>query len=277
LLDRFIEGEGINMRHLLKTRFKGLATAAASTIARRQDARRFAFNAFRLREPQAMQLRELDEIRFLAKIVGDLPRSKAQILQDLWVLFELSEKREGFFVEFGATNGLVNSNTWLLETSYGWSGILAEPNPVWHSELKANRRCAIDTRCVYSASGATLKFLSPDDPELSGLSAASGHDHYAERRAAGDSFDVTTISLNDLLQAHDAPRVIDYMSIDTEGSEFEILETFDFGRHDVTLFSIEHNNTVNEMKIDQLMLANGYVRRFPEFSQWDAWYVRRMS
>ncbi|WP_213500134.1 hypothetical protein [Novosphingobium decolorationis] len=50
-------------------------------------------------------------------------RSKSQIMQGLWVCYELGEKREGFFVEFGATNGLKNSNTWLLE--HELSGIAA--------------------------------------------------------------------------------------------------------------------------------------------------------
>ncbi|MFT3952991.1 MAG: FkbM family methyltransferase [Piscinibacter sp.] len=265
------------MQYLIKDGAKSLAFSAAGTLARRPAARRLAFNALRLRQPGIMGVRDLDEMRFLAFVFGEISRSKAQILQDLWVVFELSAKRDGFFVEFGATNGLVNSNSFLLENDHGWKGILAEPNPIWHGELKANRRCVIDTRCVYRASGETLQFLSPDDPELSGLSLAASHDHYAERRAAGETFDVTTVSLNDLLDAHDAPELIDYMSVDTEGSELDILEAFDFTRRRITLFSIEHNHTANEPKIDALMAAKGYVRRFPEYSQWDGWYVRRPS
>jgi FkbM family methyltransferase len=265
------------MRYLIKDSVKGLAFGAAGTLARRPAARRLAFNALRLRKPEIMEVRALDEMRFLAFVFGEIERSKAQIVQDLWVLFELSGKRDGFFVEFGATNGLVNSNSWLLENDYGWRGILAEPNPVWHEALRANRHCVIETRCVYRTSGETLQFLSPDDPELSGLSQSAGHDHYATRRAAGETFDVTTVSLNDLLEAHNAPELIDYMSVDTEGSELDILEAFDFARRRVTLFSIEHNHTANEARIDALMADRGYVRRFPEYSQWDGWYVRRAS
>ncbi|WP_439575026.1 FkbM family methyltransferase [Phreatobacter sp.] len=263
------------MRHLLKDSFKGMALASADLLAERAAARRFAFNALRLRQPRMMRLREQDEMRFLASVFNRLPQSKSQILQDLWVLFELDDKQDGFFVEFGATNGLVNSNTWLLETAHGWSGILAEPNPVWHGDLRANRGCSIDTRCVYTSTGSVMTFMATDDPELSGLSAASGRDHNAARRTAGTAFDVQTVSLNDLLDHHGAPRRIDYMSIDTEGSELDILRQFDFGRYDVALFSVEHNHTDNEARIDALLADKGYVRRFPEFSQWDGWYVRR--
>ena len=64
------------------------------------------------------------------------------------------------------------------------------------------------------------------------------------------------------------------MSIDTEGSELEILSAFDFGRWSVRLFSIEHNHTDREREIDALMARHGYRRVFAEFSQWDAWYRR---
>lgn len=48
---------------------------------------------------------------------------KAQHLQDLFVLSELDYKTDGFFVEFGATDGLSISNTWLLEKYFNWKGI----------------------------------------------------------------------------------------------------------------------------------------------------------
>ena len=53
--------------------------------------------------------------------------SKSQYRQDLFVLSELEFKRDGFFVEFGATNGINGSNSFILEKNFGWKGILAEP------------------------------------------------------------------------------------------------------------------------------------------------------
>jgi FkbM family methyltransferase len=201
--------------------------------------------------------------------------SRAQILQDLWVSYELDKKREGFFVEFGATNGLVNSNTWLLEKKYGWKGILAEPNPVWHPMLAANRSSAIDHRCVDSSTGKMVTFLTTDssDPELSAIAEFASGDHFAEVRAQGTRMEIATVSLNDLLIDHKAPSEIDYLSIDTEGSEFEILSRFDFSRHTIGLISVEQNGHT-EAKIEALLAGQGYTRVFKEFSQWDGWYVR---
>lgn len=83
------------------------------------------------------------------------------------MLNESEFKRHGLFVEFGATNGLDLSNTWLLEKQFGWTGILAEPATVWHEDLKRNRTGSIDERCVWSRSGEALQFSETAVPELS--------------------------------------------------------------------------------------------------------------
>jgi hypothetical protein len=84
---------------------------------------------------------------------------------------------------------------------------------------------------------------------------------------------VRTISLNDLLQKHNAPAEIDYLSIDTEGSEFEILNAFDFSKHRVKVITCEHNYTEMREKIFKLLTENGYSRIYVEFSGFDDWYV----
>lgn len=43
------------------------------------------------------------------------------------MLSELDFKRDGFFVEFGATDGFQGGNTYLLEKEFGWRGIVGEP------------------------------------------------------------------------------------------------------------------------------------------------------
>jgi hypothetical protein len=84
--------------------------------------------------------------------VDNIKLSKAQIAQDLFVLSELGFKKSGFFVEFGATDGVQLSNTHLLETEFSWTGILAEPGRNWHKELEKNRNASIEKDCVWSVS-----------------------------------------------------------------------------------------------------------------------------
>ena len=159
-----------------------------------------------------------------------------------------------------------------MEQKYGWTGILAEPMPDWHEKLK-ERRAIVDHRCVWSKSGEKLTFYCSNIPELSGLKATADQDGHTGKRKNARQIEVETISLLDLLQAHQAPRLIDYMSVDTEGSEFSILANFDFGRYDVNLISVEHNHSDLRGKIHGLLAQNGYARVFEEFSDCDDWYV----
>ena len=209
---------------------------------------------------------------FLHFVLQKYAESPAQLFQDLFVLFSLSQKREGFFVEFGATDGVELSNTLLLERSYGWNGILAEPAKCWHKDLRMNRNCVIDTRCVWTKSGEVLEFKQVSDRELSTIAKYSNHDGHSVSRKMGEIYPVETISLNDLLSCNSAPNCIDYLSVDTEGSEMEILEAFDFQKYDVRIITVEHNFTVNRDGIRVLLESRGFSRVFERFSIWDDWY-----
>jgi FkbM family methyltransferase len=201
---------------------------------------------------------------------------RGQLFQDLWVLFETEQQLAGYFVEFGAVDGLAHSNTLVLERQFGWRGILAEPNPYMVKSLEKNRVASIDTRCVWSKSDELVELLVTPDPEFSTLvSLAKSDQHFTTERMSGEMHKVLTVSLADLLEQHDAPLVIDYMSVDTEGSEYEILTAFPFGSRTIRLLSIEHNHRPIECDLDRLMATHGYERRFPELSGWDAWYRLR--
>jgi FkbM family methyltransferase len=201
--------------------------------------------------------------------------SRSQLGQDLWVLEQLAWKREGFFVEFGATDGVLLSNSWLLEKHFGWSGICAEPNPKFFKRLQQNRSCSLSSACVYRSSGERMRFVLAD--AYGGLEELARGDQHVEKRnayaAVGNLIEVTTISLIDMLDQQDAPEVIDYLSIDTEGSELAILEGIDWRRYQFRCITVEHNFTKQRQDIQKLLEAQGY-RRFEQ--QWDDWYVKAL-
>jgi FkbM family methyltransferase len=226
-----------------------------------------------LRELRAMPPTEAGS-DFLKYCARNLQKSSAQFMQDLFVLYQLNEKRQGYFVEFGATDGITLSNTYLLETDYGWTGILAEPARCWQSALRQNRRSQIDIRAVWAESGQQLEFNEAPWPDLSTINSFSGGDAHAAGRAQGMQYNVESVSLNDLLKSHAAPREIDYLSLDTEGSEFDILSRFDFDDYDVRVITVEHNFTPKRDKILHLLSSKGYRRIFDRLSDCDDWYVR---
>lgn len=200
-------------------------------------------------------------------------KSRAQLKQDMFVLDELGYKRDGYFVEFGATNGVDLSNTYLLEKEMGWTGILAEPAKVWSEALANNRNCHVTFDCVWSESGKTLEFNEVVAAELSTVDEFSGVDEHASTRANGTRYTVNTISLLDLLEKYGAPKVIDYLSIDTEGSEYEILSAFDFDKYQFKVITCEHNYTPMREKLFDLLSSKGYTRKYTEYSRFDDWYV----
>jgi FkbM family methyltransferase len=190
------------------------------------------------------------------------------------VLSQLNFKREGFFVEFGATDGVEGSNAYLLEKEYGWDGILAEPAKSWHTDLRKNRGCHIEEACVWGASGQTLIFNEPAVAAIATINDYSDSDFHAKARENGTLYEVSTISLNDLLEKYEAPHEIDYLSVDTEGSEFDILSNFDFARHTFSIITCEHNYTPMRERIFKLLTENGYTRVFESVSLFDDWYVK---
>lgn len=200
-------------------------------------------------------------------------KSVSQLGQDLWVLDKTGYKRNGYFVEFGATDGVLLSNTWLLEKEFGWRGICAEPNPKFFEQLKNNRNCIVSNQYIGRISGEEVEFI------LAGAYGSSKKfsvvDEHREKRRnyfdAGYVMKTVSISLHDFLKQHQAPIDIDYISVDTEGSEFDLLIDFPFEKWNIRLFSIEHNNSVYRDDIFKLLKKNGYLRTE---CAWDDWYEK---
>ena len=219
------------------------------------------------------------DISYIADIYKNPPvQGRADLRQDVLALAVHDFRTHGYFVEFGAMDGVQYSNTWLLETQYHWTGIVAEPAHCWHEALRSNRRCHVDSRAVTDVSGQQLEFKETDTQlGLSGLSQYFSKDecHTARRlRSAGRHYQVETVSLTDLLIQHHAPPLIDYVSMDTEGSEQAILESFDFDRYRVGLWTIEHNYLDTARRaIHDIMTRHGYQRILPDLSTIDDWYV----
>jgi FkbM family methyltransferase len=203
--------------------------------------------------------------------------SKSQLGQDLLALIGSGAKRNGFFVEFGAADGVALSNSFLLEKEFGWSGILCEPSRSWHEDLKKNRSCTIEFRCVYSRTGEQIGFSENYIGELSGITEFTGDDHHGLINRTTESYQVETISLLDLLSRHNAPKHVDFLSVDTEGSEFEILNAFDFSMYTFGAICVEHNYLENRPKVKTLLEANGYRQVYSELSDYDDWFVPKTN
>ena len=208
-----------------------------------------------------------------ADLINLLIKSNSQIGADLICLHQLNYKENGYFVEFGAYDGIDHSNTLLLESEFNWTGLLVEPCKRVNEQLRINRpQCLIDGSCITGKSNTNVEFIDCTDGELSTQKKYLKRGSVSNRRIKNTSYEVPTLSLIDLLDKYCAPAHIDFLSIDVEGGELEILKAFNFERYTFSMIAIEHGWTDSEAKIDKILSENGYKRKFKNLSKIDAWY-----
>ena len=198
--------------------------------------------------------------------------SKSQLEQDVNVIKFYKEKQNCYFIEIGANDGINLSNTYLLETQYNWKGICVEPVPANYDKLISNRPNSIcSNSAIYSISNLTLDFdIANNYDLLSGISSYIDT-HKDTVDANKTTINVKTLSFNDLLDNNNAPLFIEYLSLDTEGSEYEILKTFNFDKYTFGLIDVEHNFIEpRRTHIKDLLLENGYI--YLGENKWDDMY-----
>ena len=185
----------------------------------------------------------------------------SQIGQDLEVLQMYKYKKNGFFVEIGASDGITLSNTYLLEKNYDWKGICIEPIPSKNDQLIKNRpNSCIINKAVYKQSGLLIPFkISNINDLLSGICDYINC-HIDVVNQDYNEILIETITLNDVLDNNNAPTFINYLSLDTEGTEFEILMSVDLNKYIFGLIDVEHNYVQPARdNIHKYLLSNGYI------------------
>jgi FkbM family methyltransferase len=182
---------------------------------------------------------------------------KSQYKQDQIVYNELfKNKKQGFFVEIGASDGITLSNSYFFEKTLNWDGICIEPRNVMFEKLIKNRNCKC-YNVALSDKEEILPFMNIKGPgNLSGL--VKNYDNQHKKRIERDMnkpnsqgyeiINVNTVKLSTILEDENITH-IDFLSIDTEGSELDILKTVDFNKVNINVILIEDNyNDPNIMK-----------------------------
>ncbi len=194
--------------------------------------------------------------------------SQVETKQDVFVAAHFAHKRCGYFVDVGAYDGKYLSNTYQLEKVLGWTGICIEPLDHAFGGLKANRSCICVQAAAYSIRDLEMPFSKSD--VLSGL---TGHIDRHQEALSGPRVHVKTETLAALLSTHNAPREIDYLSIDTEGSEMHVLLGMDWERYKVGYITLEHNfMEPRRAEMRGFLAAHGY--RHLRENHFDDDYVR---
>jgi FkbM family methyltransferase len=178
-----------------------------------------------------------------------------QELQDMYAYLYFKGKKDGYFIDIGAYDGITISNTFALE-KIGWKGVCVEPVPEIYDILKKNRKCECINAAIYNEDGKTLDFIQTKggrsgfitDMNDSMISAA-------ESEGIIGRYSVKTITFENLMRNNNVKHV-DFMSIDVEGAEFAVLDSIDFNKYKFDLITIENNHGKNKLR--DYMFSKGY-------------------
>ena len=191
--------------------------------------------------------------------------AKSQFNQDEWVLSMTGTR---FFLDVGANDGEFDNNTIELEKA-GWNGICIDARPRNHELRKAKYIAA-----VLASSERNVSFLHKDVTHgLSGIHETL-LDQHKEQKPSDHVEVMRARKLADILDEHNAPKFIDYFSLDTEGAEYDILSSFPFYRYKFGLITVEHNfQEPKRSMIRQLLEFHGY--RVDKEVYVDDWFINK--
>jgi len=169
----------------------------------------------------------------------------------------------GFFLEIGCWDGLLISQTVWLEREMGWIGLCVDPFP----KNFEDRKCRVCNKAVAGKKG-TREFIkvSIDRRHGGDVSYFSGFRDYVkahwpliEKHCNYEIIPVETITMAELYATYSLPNYIEFLSVDTEGSELEIFESIDFNTVSFGLIVFEHNGDDEvKRKVGGILQANGY-------------------
>ena len=166
----------------------------------------------------------------------------AQAAQDLMAYLFFYDKKDGFYIDIGAHDGYTGSTTYWAE-QIGWSGICVEPQKEQYDLLKKNRSCASYNVAISDKSGGSTTFI-----EFHGIATRSGiADTMTERhieaaiKLGGNMVTTTanTLTFNDMMEDFPDVKHIDFISIDVECHEMNVLKSIDFSKFSFGLIAVE--------------------------------------
>jgi hypothetical protein len=202
-------------------------------------------------------------------ISNNTTKSYSQINQDIWVLEKTNYKRNGYYIDIGCADGEKISNTFLLDKHYNWSGLAIDIN----ARNMIDRTCNVFKGLVYDED-KVVEFIKADfNLDFSGIK-----DHLTNIFRLKDKTKTSpiekhqTIVTQKVFDAYNVPKYIDFLSLDVEGSELNVLKGIDFNKHIFKIIMIEHNfEQPSRDNIRKYLAERNY--KYVTSNQWDDIYM----
>ena len=152
-------------------------------------------------------------------------------------------KKNGFFIEIGAYDGISGSNCYHFERFLNWDGIAIEPSNIQFEKLKKNRKCKVLNNAI-SDEVKEVEFIEVTEglTQMSGINDSSFERNFKiisnNQASKTDSIKLKTITFDEIVPKN---KDIDYLSIDIEGGEMNLLKSIDFKTNNIKVISVENN------------------------------------
>lgn len=167
----------------------------------------------------------------------------------------------GFFIELGAMDGIIYSNSLFFESQLNWKGVLIEPNIEQYQKLVINRPKCHNFNYAISETEGEVDFLGYG--ALGGMIHTMSDAHkYGWNLHHTNPYKVKSIPISKLLEPLNLKRV-DFFSIDVEGGELEVLKTFDWNIpvYVICIEMAHHNTDIGKQKCQMyrdFMISKGF-------------------
>lgn len=169
---------------------------------------------------------------------------------------------KGIFVDVGANDGKLGSMTYDLEKK-GWSGILIEPNPTLVENLKKVRTSPVFPYAISSLEGDLPFYIVEGPDNLHGLSRFNYTKEFEDHvKKCGGSVKKTIVhvkKISSVMKEAQNLETVDFLKIDVEGHEFEVLQSFDFEKFKPRLIVTEDNFKDANKSVRHFLQSKGYV------------------
>ena len=188
----------------------------------------------------------------------------------IWQFFGC--RHEGFFIEVGANDPIDGSQTWLLEQN-GWRGILVEPQRSLYENLKSHRPASqvVCAACTAPEKRGMRELLIPAG-NMDGFATLEPNldDLYVQYDRAEKT---EALALDEVVARNGHAGKVDFVSIDTEGTELDVLRGFDLEKHRPSLILIEDKG--RSLDKHRHLVRHGY--KLVKRTELNNWYVPRES
>jgi FkbM family methyltransferase len=191
--------------------------------------------------------------------------------------------KNGFYVDVGAHDGVSLNNTLYFEKNNNWSGINIEPIKKVFDNLVINRPNNINLNCAVCNNDGETNFLCNTGytEMLSGIKDNFDIRHLyriqTENIQMGSTTEIIKVNTKKLETIFDENNVshINYLSIDVEGSEFEVIKSINFDKVFIDIIGFENNYNDVSIPIIEYLNNKGFI--LIHKSSLDIFMINKMS